>query len=277
MHGSSYAKLEIMSNAGAASVKQSNKNTSNQPVNVNQNNSKTSSSSQLLLAPKNNNDIINSNNKSSISNSINRPRTFSNASVNLPTTSAKLPQTPSNLINPGLNLSINAYNLLAIKNKLLCDLTRAIQLVFDWFYLNLSTLFILILSFTKVQKAYLEKENGNQPLTNSDYQVHELCQQFDYCFLYGLKNQQESYWKIAIEFSHKNVINDLKRLLNVTTSFGLSRAWIYHALNDNLMESYLKCFLDNKKLVERYYKKDSSLMSDDQVFLFIFYTCHLFN
>lgn len=55
-------------------------------------------------------------------------------------------------------------NILAIKNKLLCDLTRAIQ---------------------SAQKAYLEKEVENQPLTNSDYQVHELCQQFDYVLLFG--------------------------------------------------------------------------------------------
>lgn len=152
-------------------------------------------------------------------------------------------------LKTNLNISIAAYNLLAIKNKLLCDLTRAIQLV---------------------QKAYLEKGNNEKILTNSDYLVHELCQQFDYVFLYGLKSPQESYWKMVLEFTHRNVISDLKKLLNVTTNFGLSRAWIYHALNDNLMESYLKCILDNKKLVERYYKKESSLMSDDQAVTVLF-------
>ena len=86
-------------------------------------------------------------------------------------------------------------------------------------------------------------------MSNSDYCVHELCQQFDNMFLFGLKRIEEGYWKLAVEFTHKNFLADLKRLLNVNTSSGLGRAWIYHALNDNLMESYLKCFVDNKKMV----------------------------
>ena len=58
-------------------------------------------------------------------------------------------------------------NVLALKNKLLCDLTHAIQMA---------------------QKFYLERNDSESrmtPLTNSDYQVHELCQQFDLIFLYG--------------------------------------------------------------------------------------------
>jgi hypothetical protein len=102
-------------------------------------------------------------------------------------------------------------------------------------------------------------------MTNSDYQVHELCQQFDNMFLFGLKKLEDGYWKLAIEFMHKNVLAELKRLLNVTTCFGLGRAWIYHALNDNLMESYLKCFLENKKIVLKYYKREQALILDEQV------------
>jgi hypothetical protein len=66
--------------------------------------------------------------------------------------------------------SMTPHKILMLKNKLLTDLTHAIQLV---------------------QKAYLEKENKNgsqsehEPLTNSDYHVHELCQQFDLAFLFG--------------------------------------------------------------------------------------------
>jgi len=60
--------------------------------------------------------------------------------------------------------SKNAYLFIFAKNKMLNDLTRAIQLV---------------------HKAYLEKESENQVMTNSDYQVHDLCEQFDNIFLYG--------------------------------------------------------------------------------------------
>ena len=70
---------------------------------------------------------------------------------------------------------------------------------------------------------------------------------------------------MMLEFTHKNVIGELNSLLNISTSFGRGRAWLYHALNDNLMESYLRCMLENRRLVDRFYKKNASLLSDDQV------------
>lgn len=76
---------------------------------------------------------------------------------------------------------------------------------------------------------------------------------------------EDAYWRIVLEITHRNVIADLNKLLNVTTKLGKGRAWIYHALNDNLMESYLKCFLENKKTISKYYNKGASLITDDQV------------
>lgn len=102
-------------------------------------------------------------------------------------------------------------------------------------------------------------------MTNSEYCVHELCQQFDNMFLFGLKKINDGYWKLAIEFTHRNFLLDMKRLLNVNTPLGLGRAWIYHALNDNLMESYLKCFLENRKIVLKYYTKEQTLFVDEHI------------
>lgn len=53
--------------------------------------------------------------------------------------------------------------------------------------------------------------------------------------------------------------------MNVATNFGRARAWLYHALNDSLIESYFKCILSNKKLVNKYYIKDKAIISDEQV------------
>lgn len=61
------------------------------------------------------------------------------------------------------------------------------------------------------------------------------------------------------------MLAELTALLNVTTSFGKGRAWIYHALNDNLMESYLRWILENKKIVLKFYKRETALIADDQV------------
>lgn len=164
--------------------------------------------------------------------------------------SQEIKSTRSSSINhsPNFDQNLTVYNppqsFLSISNQIFNDLSQAIQLV---------------------QKSYLEKENQDEKLTNSDYQVHELCQQFDYVFLLGLRNREEGYWKVIIEFTHQDVLKELKKLLNVNTSIGRGRAWIYHALNENLMESYLRCFLDNKKFVSKFYTPGISLVSDEQV------------
>jgi hypothetical protein len=106
-------------------------------------------------------------------------------------------------------------------------------------------------------------------MTNSDYQVHELCQNLDFLFLFGLIKPDEAYWKLLLEFTHKNFIKDIEILLNVATNFGKSRAWIYHALNENLMESYLRHISNDKKLISKYYLKDCSIIADDQVYILI--------
>ena len=214
----------------SSNLAQQNSSSSNKLL-MNTSSTSLSSSSSLLMANKNSNTT-----------QLNLSATTPTKSASKVSSSNNANASASNTSNNSLSkIPIQSSNVLGIKNKLLCDLTRSIQLV---------------------QKYYLEKDVKS--LTNSDYHVHELCQQFDTIFLYGLKTADEGYWKFVLEFTHRNVIGDLNGLLNISTNFGRGRAWLYHALNDNLMESYLKCILENKKLVVRFYKKEASLIADEQ-------------
>ena len=42
------------------------------------------------------------------------------------------------------------------------------------------------------------------------------------------------------------------------------RAWLFIALNESLLESYIRCFQQNEKLTEEYYVSDA-LVRDQQV------------
>ena len=42
------------------------------------------------------------------------------------------------------------------------------------------------------------------------------------------------------------------------------RAWLYQALSDHLLESYVRCYADNVKLVKSFYMQDA-LVLDYQV------------
>jgi len=44
----------------------------------------------------------------------------------------------------------------------------------------------------------------------------------------------------------------------------VGRAWLYQALADHLLESYVRCYIDNARIVKRYYVHDALLL-DEQV------------
>lgn len=48
----------------------------------------------------------------------------------------------------------------------------------------------------------------------------------------------------------------------------IGRAWLYQALADHLLESYVRCYIDNTQLVRRYYVQDA-LVLDEQVYFFL--------
>ena len=81
-----------------------------------------------------------------------------------------------------------------------------------------------------------------------------------------MKYVQEGYYKCVSEFTPKLLLKQIESLFNIETNLGRGRAWLFLAFNDNLTESYLKCFQDNRKLVKRFYTKDS-IVYDTQVTL----------
>jgi len=86
---------------------------------------------------------------------------------------------------------------------------------------------------------------------------------------FRLKFVQDGYYKCVSEFTPKFLLDQIESLLNIETNLGRGRAWFFYALNDNLTESYMKCFQDNRKLVRKFYTTDS-IMSDTQVYIHFF-------
>ncbi|KAJ8320707.1 hypothetical protein KUTeg_002294 [Tegillarca granosa] len=102
-------------------------------------------------------------------------------------------------------------------------------------------------------------------LSNNSWQCHKLCEHFDHVFLHGLKHIGHGYWKVVTEFTRKNAIKEIKRLQNVTTDLGRGRAWLFMALNESSLESYLRCFEMNEKLVKKYYVKESLVLDQQRM------------
>ncbi|XP_002737998.1 pleckstrin homology domain-containing family M member 2-like [Saccoglossus kowalevskii] len=111
---------------------------------------------------------------------------------------------------------------------------------------------------------------GSQPivLTNERRPVQKLVENLDHAFLHGLRHVTCGYWVIVPQFTRKDVIKQINMLNNITTDLGRGRAWLYMALNENLIESYLRCFAENVKVVRKYYV-EHSIMRDDQRLLLL--------
>ncbi|KAL4221681.1 RUN [Mactra antiquata] len=126
----------------------------------------------------------------------------------------------------------------------------------------------IVANVAKAVKSIQELQilSGTKTVTlgNYDWQCHRLCEHLDHTLLHGLRHVTPGYWKIVSEFTHKDCIKEIKRMSNVTTDLGRGRAWLYMALNECLLESYLRCYQQNDNLVEEFYVRDALVRDQDK-------------
>ncbi|XP_033763977.1 pleckstrin homology domain-containing family M member 2-like [Pecten maximus] len=108
---------------------------------------------------------------------------------------------------------------------------------------------------------------GEDPvfLTNTDRPCQRLTENFDHVFLHGLRHINYGYWKVVKEFTRKDAVKEISRLCNITTDLGRGRAWLMMTLNECVLESYIRCYLDNKKLVKKHYVREAFVLDDQRM------------
>ncbi|KAI3388882.1 hypothetical protein SNEBB_001517 [Seison nebaliae] len=97
---------------------------------------------------------------------------------------------------------------------------------------------------------------------NSVIYVHYLIEALDSIFSNGLILQRSGYWPIVYQISHSVVLKELLSALNISTDIGRARAWIYHALNDNLLECYLRHLSAKNFSLQKFYYKNAFLRDE---------------
>lgn len=106
-------------------------------------------------------------------------------------------------------------------------------------------------------------------LKNSDWQFHKLVENLDHAFLYGLRHFTRGYWVIVQEFTHRSTIEDIVKMSNVATDLGRGRAWLYLALSDRLLESYIHCFINNAELLRKHYVREALVLDEQRLELLL--------
>lgn len=122
----------------------------------------------------------------------------------------------------------------------------------------------------------------NNPVGNCDESM-TLCSVLEAIFLHGLKDSllnrvtevlsgpdfdampQPSFWGPLLVFSHRQIIDQIQGLSQVTTEVGYCRAWIRLALNEGLLASYFCSIRRDNSALKPYYNRSAFIRDVDHV------------
>ncbi|XP_058160319.1 pleckstrin homology domain-containing family M member 2 isoform X4 [Dasypus novemcinctus] len=122
---------------------------------------------------------------------------------------------------------------------------------------------------SQLQSYFAACEDETPAIRNHDKVLQRLCEHLDHALLYGLQDLSSGYWVLVVHFTRREAVKQIEVLRHVATNLGRSRAWLYLALNENSLESYLRLFQENLALLHKYYVKNALVCSHDHLTLFL--------
>ncbi|XP_013374748.1 PREDICTED: pleckstrin homology domain-containing family M member 1 isoform X2 [Chinchilla lanigera] len=139
----------------------------------------------------------------------------------------------------------------------------------------------LVGSVKALQKQYVSLDAA---VTSEDGDANTMCSALEAVFIHGLHAKhiraesggkwkksahqkslpQPVFWSLLKAVTHKHIISDLEHLAFVNTDVGRCRAWLRLALNDGLMECYLKLLLQEQARLCEYYQPTALLRDAEE-------------
>ncbi|KAK9890427.1 hypothetical protein WA026_010516 [Henosepilachna vigintioctopunctata] len=123
-------------------------------------------------------------------------------------------------------------------------------------------------SVKELQYSGVEEYGSN--IIDSTEAANQLCIIVEAIFLHGLKDSlthrfrravadvdarpEPSFWAPLLIISHRQIIDHITNLSQITTETGQCRAWIRQALNDCLLSSYMSTLRQDSSSLKNYYK-----------------------
>lgn len=125
------------------------------------------------------------------------------------------------------------------------------------------------LSVKKLQSYFAACEDETPAIRNHDRVLQRLCEHIDHALLYGLQDISSGYWVLVLHFTRREAVRQIEELQHIASNLGRSRAWLYLALSESSLESYLRLFQENQALLHKYYFKNALVCSHDHLALFL--------
>uniref|UniRef100_A0A8D0CQ73 Pleckstrin homology domain-containing family M member 2 n=1 Tax=Sander lucioperca TaxID=283035 RepID=A0A8D0CQ73_SANLU len=121
----------------------------------------------------------------------------------------------------------------------------------------------------QLQSYFAACEDETPAIRNHDRVLQRLCEHLDHALLYGLQDISSGYWVLVLHFTRREAVRQIDELQHIATNLGRSRAWLYLALSESSLESYLRLFQENQALLQKYYFKNALVCSHDHLTLFL--------
>ncbi|XP_014116649.1 PREDICTED: pleckstrin homology domain-containing family M member 1 isoform X2 [Pseudopodoces humilis] len=139
----------------------------------------------------------------------------------------------------------------------------------------------LVNAIKALQKQYV---SSDAVVTSDDGNANTLCSALEAVFVHGLKAKhikaesggkgkksgarsplpQPVFWGLLKSITHRNIVSELEQLMFINTDVGRCRAWLRLALNDGLMECYLKLLLRDRSRLHEYYQTPALLLDAEE-------------
>lgn len=139
----------------------------------------------------------------------------------------------------------------------------------------------LVNAIKALQKQYV---SSDAVVTSDDGNANTLCSALEAVFVHGLKAKhikaetggkgkksggrgplpQPVFWGLLKSITHRNIVSELEQLMFINTDVGRCRAWLRLALNDGLMECYLKLLLRDRARLHEYYQAPAVLLDAEE-------------
>ncbi|ENN74188.1 hypothetical protein YQE_09161, partial [Dendroctonus ponderosae] len=133
----------------------------------------------------------------------------------------------------------------------------------------------------EIQYACIEEGKGNKVIDVTDV-ANEFCTIVEAVFLHGLRDSMThrfrkamarlderppppDFWAPLLIISHKQIIDQITHLSQITSEVGYCRAWIRIALNDCLLSSYLLTIRQDASAMKSYYNPTAFIRDNDML------------
>ncbi|CAI8012510.1 Pleckstrin homology domain-containing family M member 2, partial [Geodia barretti] len=106
----------------------------------------------------------------------------------------------------------------------------------------------------ELQRVHSESKSSDvKAFTEAEEPAQLLCDHLDHILMHGLREFEDGYWPFVRHFTRNELVQRIRQLKRVTTSVGRGRSWLYTALNEQSVESYIRMFAENQDIVEGFY------------------------